>query len=778
MAKNLVIVESPAKAKTIEKFLGPDFKVESSFGHIRDLPARDLGVDLDREFAPKYAVSTDKKEVVKKLKKLAKESETVWLASDEDREGEAIAWHLAEALELDALKTNRIVFHEITKGAILKAIEQPRRIDMDLVNAQQARRVLDRIVGFELSPVLWKKVKRGLSAGRVQSVAVRLIVEREREIQSFQSESDFRIHAQFANVQGQPFQAEMPHGIGEKSAVESTLASLGTHPFHVAELEKKAATRKPSAPFTTSTLQQEAARKLGFSVNRTMSLAQGLYENGFITYMRTDSVNLSQEALQGAAAAITQQYGASYVQTRAYSTKAKGAQEAHEAIRPTNLSVQNAGLDPAQKRLYDLIWKRTMASQMADAKLERTTAQVENAAGLRFVARGEMIAFDGFLKVYREGVDEEEEDTGLLPTLSKGDAVTLLHATAQQRFTRPPGRFTEATLVKALEELGIGRPSTYAPTITTVQKRGYIQKGTNEGVERSFAVGTFNQGQWAWEDRTEKTGSDKGRMVPTDMGNIVTDFLNAHFTSVMDYQFTAKMESDFDLVADGKVPWTEVLADFYRDFNKLIVESADASRASGQRLLGEDPITGKPVYARLARYGAVVQLGETTEEEEKEKPRFAGIPEGLSVETITLKEALALFALPRTLGSYEGQALKASIGRFGPYVQMGKTFVSLPAEFSPYTVTEAEAISLIQSKAQAATAATLATFEGPEGDIVITEGRYGPYIKYSGGNYRIPKGTEAASLDLASCMALIEEQRKNPPKGKRGGRTGSKGKKS
>ena len=775
MAKNLVIVESPAKAKTIEKFLGPDFKVESSFGHIRDLPARDLGVDLEHDFAPKYAVSADKKDVVKKLKKLAKESETVWLASDEDREGEAIAWHLAEALELDALKTNRIVFHEITKDAIVKAIEEPRRIDMDLVNAQQARRVLDRIVGFELSPVLWKKVKRGLSAGRVQSVAVRLIVEREREIQAFQSESDFRIHAQFANVQGQPFHAEMPQGIGEQSAVESTLASLGSQPFHVADLEKKAATRKPAAPFTTSTLQQEASRKLGFSVNRTMSLAQGLYENGFITYMRTDSVNLSQEALQGAAAAISAQYGAHYVQTRTFSTKAKGAQEAHEAIRPTNLSVQNAGLDSAQKRLYDLIWKRTMASQMADAKLERTTAQLENAAGLRFVARGEMIAFDGFLKVYREGVDEEEEDTGLLPTLAKGDAVTLLQATAQQRFTRPPGRFTEATLVKALEELGIGRPSTYAPTITTVQKRGYIQKGTNEGVERQFSVGTFKNGAWTWEERSEKTGSDKGRMVPTDMGNIVTDFLNAHFTSVMDYQFTAKMESDFDLVADGKVPWTEVLADFYRDFNQLIVDSADADRASGQRLLGEDPVSGKPVYARIARYGAVVQMGETTEEE---KPRFAGIPEGLSVETITLQEALALFALPRTLGTYEGQALKASIGRFGPYVQVGKTFVSLPADVSPYTVTEAQAIELIQAKARAAAAAMLATFDGPEGAIVITDGRYGPYIKYSGANYRIAKGTEVSSLDAAACLALIEEQRKNPPKGKRGGRTASKGKKS
>ncbi|MGA0247577.1 MAG: DNA topoisomerase, partial [Schleiferiaceae bacterium] len=457
------------------------------------------------------------------------------------------------------------------------------------------------------------------------------------------------------------------------------------------------------------------------------------------------------------------------------STKAKGAQEAHEAIRPTNLSVQNAGLDSAQKRLYDLIWKRTMASQMADAKLERTTAQLENAAGLRFVARGEMIAFDGFLKVYREGVDEEEEDTGLLPTLAKGDAVTLLQATAQQRFTRPPGRFTEATLVKALEELGIGRPSTYAPTITTVQKRGYIQKGTSEGVERQFSVGTFKNGAWTWEERSEKTGSDKGRMVPTDMGNIVTDFLNAHFTSVMDYQFTAKMESDFDLVADGKVPWTEVLADFYRDFNQLIVDSADADRASGQRLLGEDPVSGKPVYARIARYGAVVQMGETTEEE---KPRFAGIPEGLSVETITLQEALALFALPRTLGTYEGQALKASIGRFGPYVQVGKTFVSLPADVSPYTVTEAQAIELIQAKARAAAAAMLATFDGPEGAIVITDGRYGPYIKYSGANYRIAKGTEVSSLDAAACLALIEEQRKNPPKGKRGGRTASKGKKS
>jgi len=763
MAKNLVIVESPAKAKTIEKFLGPDFKVESSFGHIRDLPNRDLGVDLEKDFAPRYAVSDDKKEVVKKLKKLAKESETVWLASDEDREGEAIAWHLAEALELDALKTNRIVFHEITKTAILKAIDQPRRIDMDLVNAQQARRVLDRIVGFELSPVLWKKVKRGLSAGRVQSVAVRLIVEREREIQAFESQSDFRIHGQFANPAGAAFSAEMPQGIAARNDVEQTLASLGNGPFHVASLEKKAASRRPAAPFTTSTLQQEASRKLGYSVNRTMSLAQGLYENGLITYMRTDSVNLSEDALAAAQDSITAQYGSQYVQIRRYSTKAKGAQEAHEAIRPTNLNVTTAGLDPGQKKLYELIWKRTMASQMADAKLERTTAQIDNTAGLRFVAKGEMIAFDGFLKVYREGVDEEEEDAGLLPTLAEGDAIQLLRATAQQRFTRPPGRFTEATLVKALEELGIGRPSTYAPTITTVQKRGYVQKGVNEGVERAYAVGTFQQGAWTWEDKTEKTGSDKGRMVPTDMGNIVTDFLNEHFTTVMDYQFTAKMENDFDLVADGKVSWTEVLADFYQGFNGLIAKSADADRASGQRLLGTEPKTGKPVYARIARFGAVVQVGETTDEE---KPRFAGIPEGMSVETITLEEALPLLSLPRTLGSYEGQPLKTSVGRFGPYVQVGKTFVSLPEELSPYTITEAEAIALIRAKAETTAAAQLASFNGPEGQIVVTQGRYGPYMKYNGANYPIPKTTEVSTLTAELALELIAAAGDRKPSGR------------
>ena len=766
MAKNLVIVESPAKAKTIEKFLGPDFKVESSFGHIRDLPARDIGVDVAHDFAPNYMVSADKKDVVKKLKKLAKESDTVWLASDEDREGEAIAWHLAEALELDALKTNRIVFHEITKTAILKAIDTPRRIDMDLVNAQQARRVLDRIVGFELSPVLWIKVKRGLSAGRVQSVAVRLIVEREREIQAFQSESDFRINAQFTNPEGQSFGAEMPQGIVAQAEIEHALASLAEGGFYVAELEKKAATRKPTAPFTTSTLQQEASRKLGFSVNRTMSLAQGLYENGFITYMRTDSVNLSEEALSSAADSITAQYGAQYVQLRKFNTKSKGAQEAHEAIRPTNLMLQTAGMDPGQKRLYDLIWKRTMASQMADAKLERTTAQLENKAGLRFVAKGEMIAFDGFLKVYREGVDEEEEDAGLLPTLAKGDAVNLVRTQAHQRFTRPPGRFTEATLVKALEELGIGRPSTYAPTITTVQNRGYVQKGINEGVERHFAVGTFTSGAWNWENKTEKTGSDKGRLVPTDMGNVVTDFLNEHFKTVMDYQFTAKMESDFDLVADGKVSWTEVLNDFYTGFNGLIEKSADADRASGQRLLGHDPKSGKPVYARIARFGPVVQLGETTDEE---KPRFASIPEGQSMETITMEDALPLLSLPRTLGTYEGQPLKASIGKFGPYVQVGRTFVSLPEDLTPFSVTEAQAIALIQAKAAETAASQLAVFEGPEGGIVVTQGRYGPYMKYNGANYPIPKTTEASSLTAESALAFIlAAGDRKPARGRKG----------
>ncbi len=752
MPKNLVIVESPAKAKTIEKFLGPDFKVESSFGHIRDLD----GVDRENKFSPTYVVSKDKKDIVAKLKKLAKDSETVWLASDEDREGEAIAWHLAETLKLDPLKTNRIVFHEITKKAISMAIEKPRRIDMQVVNAQQARRVMDRIVGFDLSPVLWKKVRAGLSAGRVQSVAVRLIVEREREIQSFKSSSDFRINASFSNSLGESFTTELNKSAQNEEGVEPMLESLSRNSFNVTSLLKKGAIRKPSGPFTTSTLQQEASRKLGYQVNRTMSLAQGLYESGLITYMRTDSLNLSQDAIQSATSVITQNYGEEYVQVRKFSTKSKGAQEAHEAIRPTDMSVRNGGNDEQQKKLYDLIWKRTIASLMSDARLERTTADIENNSGLKFIAKGEMISFDGYLKIYRESMQEEE--TGLLPKLEKGESVKLISASANQRFTRPPGRFSEATLVKSMEELGIGRPSTYAPTITTIQKREYVQKGISEGSERSFSRGIFSNQEWNWEKLKENSGSNKGKMIPTDLGNLVTDFLNQHFAPVMDYQFTAKMESDFDLVSTGSAPWTEVLADFYSNFSPLVGKAGEAERESGQRLLGIEPKSNRNIYVRLAKFGPVIQVGETTDEE---KPKFVGLPKELRLETVTLDEALPLLTLPRIVGSYNGEEIITNNGRFGAYVQVKRSFVSLPDEITPFNVTEAQAIDLIVAKAAADAAAQLATFEGPEGVIEVRKGRYGPYIKYNKANFKIPKDIDPESLTAESTIKIINEA---PPK--------------
>tara|TARA_B110000444_G_scaffold257430_1_gene295812 strand:+ start:8741 stop:11038 length:2298 start_codon:yes stop_codon:yes gene_type:complete len=748
MPKNLVIVESPAKAKTIEKFLGPDFKVESSFGHIRDLD----NVDRENMFSPSYVVSKDKKDVVNKLKKLAKDSEIVWLASDEDREGEAIAWHLAETLKLDPLKTNRIVFHEITKKAITKAIEEPRKINMEIVNAQQARRVMDRIVGFDLSPVLWKKVRAGLSAGRVQSVAVRLIVEREREILSFQSSSDFRINASFSNSKGESFSTELNKSAPKEESVEPMLKTLNENMFKVSNLEKKSATRKPSAPFTTSTLQQEASRKLGYQVNRTMSLAQGLYESGLITYMRTDSLNLSQDAIDETSSVITENYGQQYVQARKYSTKAKGAQEAHEAIRPTNMSKSAGGNDDQQKKLYDLIWKRTIASQMSDARLERTTAEIENDSGLKFVARGEMISFDGFLKVYKEKINED--NSGLLPNLEKGEIIDLISATATQRFTRPPGRFSEATLVKSMEELGIGRPSTYAPTITTIQKRGYVQKGDSEGIERTFSKGSFSDQKWNWEQIKEKAGSNKGKMVPTDLGNLVTDFLNQHFAPVMDYQFTAKMESDFDLISTGSAPWTEVLSDFYSDFSPLVGKAGDAERESGQRTLGIDPDSGKNIYVRLAKFGPVIQVGEISDEE---KPKFVGLPKEFGLETVTLEEALPLLALPRMVGTYNGESIIANNGRFGAYVQVKKKFVSLPPEITPFNVSESQAIELIVAKAAADAAAQLAVFEGPDGIIEVRKGRFGPYIKFNKGNFKIPKDIDAESLTLEASLKIIEE---------------------
>lgn len=755
MSQNLVIVESPAKAKTIEKYLGSAFTVRSSFGHIRDLPERGIGIDVAKGFAPEYVVSDDKKDVVAQLRKLAKTAETVWLASDEDREGEAISWHLAEALDLDMSKTKRIVFHEITKTAILKAVDNPRHIDMNLVNAQQARRVLDRLVGFELSPVLWKKVRTGLSAGRVQSVAVRMIVERERAIEQFVSDIDFRMEGRFAAPNGAGFSAEYHGNLTDQAAVNVLAAALALGGFGVRTLEQKTAPRKPAAPFTTSTLQQEASRKLGMAVSRTMSLAQKLYENGHITYMRTDSVNLSDEAVNGARSAITEMYGANFAQTRRYTTKSAGAQEAHEAIRPTNMMVKSAGGDAAEKKLYELIWKRTLASQMADAQIDRTVAHLSNSAA-EFIARGEMIAFEGFLKVYREGVDEEEDEAGMLPPLKQGDAVELRSAMATQRFTRPPGRFTEATLVKSLEEEGIGRPSTYAPTISTIQKRGYVAKGVREGEVRHVAFAEWTGGsQWNWAQREEKFGSDKGRLVPTDIGNLVTDYLVAHFGGVMDYSFTAKMEAQFDEVAEGRAEWQTILGDFYSKFHPLVTQSEESERVRSIRVLGTHPESGRQVSARLARFGPVVMLGGGDGDEADAK--FVGIPEPFTLDKITLPDALELLRLPRVVGTYEGKPLRANFGRFGPYVQWDKTFASITAPMTPLSVTEAEAIELVQAKIASAAAAVLKTFSTPQGEVDLLKGRFGPYLKWGKENVKIPRGTEPESLTADDVLDLISK---------------------
>jgi len=781
MSQNLVIVESPAKAKTIEKYLGSAFTVRSSFGHIRDLPERGIGIDVAKGFAPEYVVSDDKKDVVAQLRKLAKTADTVWLASDEDREGEAISWHLAEALDLDMSKTKRIVFHEITKTAILKAVDNPRHIDMNLVNAQQARRVLDRLVGFELSPVLWKKVRTGLSAGRVQSVAVRMIVERERAIEQFVSDIDFRMEGRFAAPNGAGFSAEYHGNLTNPAAVDSLASALALGGFGVRSLEQKTAPRKPAAPFTTSTLQQEASRKLGMAVSRTMSLAQKLYENGHITYMRTDSVNLSDEAVHGARSAITEMYGANFAQTRRYTTKSAGAQEAHEAIRPTNMMVKSAGGDAAEKKLYELIWKRTLASQMADAQIDRTVAHLSNSAA-EFIARGEMIAFEGFLKVYREGVDEEEDEAGMLPPLKQGDAVELRSAMATQRFTRPPGRFTEATLVKSLEEEGIGRPSTYAPTISTIQKRGYVAKGVREGEVRHVAFAEWTGGsQWNWAQREEKFGSDKGRLVPTDIGNLVTDYLVAHFGGVMDYSFTAKMEAQFDEVAEGRAEWQTILGDFYSKFHPLVTQSEESERVRSVRVLGTHPESGRQVSARLARFGPVVMLGGGDGDEADAK--FVGIPEPFTLDKITLPEALELLRLPRVVGTYEGKPLRANFGRFGPYVQWDKTFASITAPMTPLSVTEAEAIELVQSKIASAAAAVMKIFSTPEGEVELRKGRFGPYLKWGKENVKIPRGTEPEALTADDVLELISKHQpstgakgRGKPAAKSAGKTASKGK--
>lgn len=763
MSKNLVIVESPAKAKTIEKILGSEFKVESSFGHIRDLVSKGMGVEIDNGFKPIYEVSKDKKDVVKKLKKMAKEAETVWLASDEDREGEAIAWHLAEALDLNPATTNRIVFHEITKTAIQNAVQNPRRIDTNLVNAQQARRVLDRLVGFELSPVLWKKVRRGLSAGRVQSVSVRLLVEREREIRNFESTSSFRVVAQMKNENGDTFQAELNHRFKTEEEANAFLDQCASSGMKITELETKPAKRTPAAPFTTSTLQQEAARKLSFSVSQTMSVAQRLYESGLITYMRTDSVNLSNDAIEGAKAEINSYYGEDYSKTRKYSNKNKGAQEAHEAIRPTSMTNHEAGADRQQKRLYDLIWKRTMASQMADAKLERTTAHIEVAGSkYAFVAKGEVIIFDGFLRAYLEGTDDEEvEEKNMLPKLTKGESLSYENITATQRFTKHPPRYTEASLVKKLEELGIGRPSTYAPTISTIQKRGYVEKSDLEGEMRDYRQLILDSGKLEASTLQERTGADKGKLMPTDIGMVVNDFLVEHFDEIMDYHFTASVEAEFDRIADGNEEWVQMLNEFYGAFHSKIEDAEDAERASGERHLGDHPDTGKPIFAKVGRYGPMVQMGAT---EDEEKPQFASIPKDMHIDTMKLEDALELFKLPRTVGEYKDKPIKAAIGRFGPYVQHEKTYASLKEPLSPLNVDLETAIQLIEEKREQQANRNIKVFEDADPKIEVLNGPYGPYLKRGRRNFRIPKGTDAKELTLEAALEIIEKAGEKKPR--------------
>ncbi len=757
MAKNLVIVESPAKAKTIEKFLGKDYKVASSFGHIADLPSKELGVDVENNFEPKYIVDKEKKTLVKSLKELANKAETIWLASDEDREGEAISWHLFETLGLDKNKTKRIVFNSITKAAIQKAIENPREINYDLVNAQQARRVLDRLVGYELSPVLWKKIKPGLSAGRVQSVAVRLIVERERDIGEFTAVASFKISAEFTTKEGNVFSAKLNNTFATGQEAASFLKQNIGADFSVSDLDKKPARKSPAAPFTTSTLQQEASRKLYFSVSRTMQVAQRLYEAGHITYMRTDSVNLSGEAINAAKAAIISNYGKEYSAVRNYKGKSKGAQEAHEAIRPTDMMQQSPPLDNDQSKLYELIWKRTLASQMSDAELERTIVKIKASThNEEFSANGEVIKFDGFLKVYLEGKDEEdlsEEQEGMLPSMSVGEALKNNFITATERFTRPPYRYTEATLVKKLEELGIGRPSTYAPTISTIQNRGYVEKGTVDGTERGYTQMILEASELKEKSLTETVGSDKGKMVPTDIGMIVNDFLVSHFANILDYNFTAKVEKDFDEIAEGEEDWQKVMKDFYKDFhpNVLNVEE-NADRATGERVLGKDPKTGRQVAVRLGRFGPMVQIGTV---EEEEKPLFASLLPDQSLNTITYDEAMELFQLPRKLGVYKDQEVEANVGRYGPYVRFGKKFVSLDKGESAFDVDMDRAIELIRAKQKAD--APIATYEGK--DVTKGKGRFGPFIKWGGMFINVNKKYDFDELSQKDIEELIEAKK-------------------
>ena len=753
--KNLVIVESPAKAKTIQKFLGDNFVVKSSFGHIRDLAKNDLSVDINNHFKPTYVIDPDKKKIIDELKKASEEASTVWLASDEDREGEAIAWHLSEVLNLKKEKRKRIVFHEITKKAIDEAIKNPRDIDYNLVNAQQARRILDRLVGYELSPILWKKIKSNLSAGRVQSVAVRLIVEREKEIQAFQSKSFFKVTGIF-NANGQTFKAELDKKFDTLEEAQSFLEKCKKAQFNIESVETKPAKRSPSAPFTTSTLQQEASRKLGFSVAQTMTIAQRLYEAGYITYMRTDSVNLSDLALETAEEVIKDFYGKKYHQRRQFTTKSKNAQEAHEAIRPTYINKLQIEGDKNEQRLYELIWKRTVASQMADALLEKTVAKISiSNSSEKFIAQGEVIKFDGFLKLYIESTDDDQdtsnENNSLLPPLKEGQNVIPQQIIALQRFTHHPPRYTEASLVKKLEELGIGRPSTYAPTISTIQKRDYVVKKDKEGTPREYVQLVLENNTIKKEIKTENTGAEKGKLFPTDLGIVVTEFLIRHFPEIMDYQFTATVEEEFDEIARGKLDWVKMLEKFYHPFHKDVVKTIEESeRSPGERILGIDPKTGKKVIARIGRFGPLVQIGEQSD---TDKPVYAKIPKNLSIHTITLEEALSLFQLPKVLGQYQNKDVVVNIGRFGPYVMYNGTFASIPKEEDPYTITLERAIELIEAKQSSNQSRIIQNFES-EG-IQVLNGRFGPYISYNKKNYKIPKDKDPKSLTLDEIIAII-----------------------
>lgn len=769
MSKNLVIVESPAKAKTIEKFLGSDYQVMSSFGHIRDLAEKGIGIDFEHNYKPLYVVSSDKKKVVSELKKAAKEAETVWLASDEDREGEAIAWHLFDELKLDKKKTRRIVFHEITKDAIVKAIENPREIDDHLVDAQQARRVLDRIVGFELSPVLWKKVKPSLSAGRVQSVAVRLIVEREREINNFVAESSYRVNAVFqaVDVKGNPaeLKAELQHRFSNKEDAMAFLEHSKGASFSISDIVTKPAKKSPAPPFTTSTLQQEAARKLGFSVSQTMRVAQTLYESGKITYMRTDSVNLSDLALNTSRAEITSMAGEKYVKIRKFTTNTKGAQEAHEAIRPTYMNAHTIEGTAQEKKLYDLIWKRTIASQMADAELEKTSVFINCSCNQhQFVATGEVIVFDGFLKVYLESTDDEDEEAAdRLPVLKANQSLKADEIVAQQRFTQKPPRYGEASLVRKLEELGIGRPSTYAPTITTIQNRSYVEKGDRPAEKRTFNMLVLKEGKISDKIKTENTGAEKSKLFPTDIGMVVNDFLTEYFPTILNYNFTAQVEKEFDSIADGKINWVSSIDKFYKQFHPVVEDTLkNSERQVGERILGTDPKSGRQISVKIGRFGPVAQIGTA---EEEEKPVFASLRKDQLIETITLEDALELFKLPRQLGEFEGKEMTVAIGRFGPYIRHDGSFYSLPKTDDPLSVAAERAISIIEEKREAEKNKVIAVL-GEQNEYQVLNGRFGPYFTFEKNNYKIPKSIDPKTLTADKCKELVEQQGTAKPKKK------------